>query len=118
MSLPWSKTRIRSASRSVLSRWAMAIVVRPLRQHAERSWIAFSRLGVDAAGRLVEDQDLRVVEQGAGDREPLPLAAGEAGAALAEPGVVAQRRVEDEVVGLGRPAAARSLARAPASGRP
>ncbi len=59
-------------------------------------------LGVDAAGGFVEDQDRRIVQDRPGDREPLPLAAGEAGAAFAEPGVVAERRVEDEVVRLGR----------------
>ena len=57
--------------------------------------------GVDVAGGFVEDQDRRIVQNRAGDRHPLPFAAGEAGAAFAEPGVVAQRRVEDEVVRLG-----------------
>ncbi len=32
-------------------------------------------LAVEAAGRLVEDQDPWVGEQGAGDRDPLPLTA-------------------------------------------
>ena len=58
--------------------------------------------GVDVAGGLVEDQDRRIVEDRPGDREALPFAAGETRAALAEPGVVAERRVEDELVGLGR----------------
>ena len=35
-------------------------------------------LGVECAGRLVEHQDPRVAEQGAGDGEPLLLPAGEA----------------------------------------
>ena len=34
-------------------------------------------LGVKVAGGLVEYQDLRIGQQGAGDAEPLPLAAGE-----------------------------------------
>src|SRR6185312_2070638 len=38
---------------------------------------------VDVRGRLVQDQDARVGEQRAGDRDQLALARGEAGAALA-----------------------------------
>ena len=51
-------------------------------------------LDVDGAGGLVEDQDGRVAEHGAGQGDPLPLAAGEAEAALADDRVVAvgQRR--------------------------
>ena len=61
------------------------------------------RLGgrVDRGGGVVEDQDARVGEQGAGDRDPLALAAGEGQAALADPGLVAVRQVADEGVGLG-----------------
>ena len=46
-------------------------------------------LDVDGAGGLVEDQDGRVAEHGPGQGDPLPLAAGEAVAALADDGVVA-----------------------------
>ena len=41
-------------------------------------------LGVHAGGGLVEDQDARVAEDGAGDREPLALATGEAHGPLAD----------------------------------
>jgi hypothetical protein len=46
-------------------------------------------LGVEVGGRLVEDHDRRVLEQHAGDRQPLLLAAGQPVAALADDGVVA-----------------------------
>ena len=58
-------------------------------------------LGVDRRGRLVEDQDPRVDQQGPGDRDPLPLAAGERLAALADERVVAVGQPEDELVGPG-----------------
>ena len=45
--------------------------------------------GVEGAGGLVEDEDRRVAQDGAGDGEALLLAAGEAVAALADEGVVA-----------------------------
>ena len=40
--------------------------------------------GVDRGQRLVEHQDRRVAQQGAGDGDALALAAGEADAALAD----------------------------------
>ena len=43
----------------------------------------------------------RIEQHGAGDRQPLPLAAGEVEAAFAEDGVVAVRQGGDEVVGRG-----------------
>ena len=46
-------------------------------------------LGVDRRGRLVQDQDPRVDQQRPGDRDPLPLAARERLAALADQRVVA-----------------------------
>ena len=63
------------------------------------------RLGgrVDRGGGVVEDQDARVGEQGAGDRHPLALAAGEGEAALADAGLVAVGQFADEAVGLGAP---------------
>ena len=60
---------------------------------------------IERAGRLVEQQDRRVLQEGAGERDALALAAGEAPAAGADDGVVAVRQPHDEVVrrrGLGR----------------
>ena len=56
------------------------------------------RLGVERAGRLVEQQDRRAVVDGARDRDPLRLAAREPQAALADPRVVAEREALDELV--------------------
>ncbi len=53
---------------------------------------------VERAGRFVEDEDARVLEQHARDREPLALAAGELVAALADDRVVAVGQRRDEVV--------------------
>ena len=50
---------------------------------------------VEVAGRLVEDQDLRPLEQRAGDGDALLLAAGKADAVLADLGLVALRQVLD-----------------------
>ena len=50
-------------------------------------------LGVERRGRLVEDQDRRVLQQDARDRDALPLSAGQLHAALADMGVVARAPV-------------------------
>ena len=60
-------------------------------------------LGVEARGRLVEHEHGGVGEQRAGDRDPLPLAAGQPPAALAEVGVVAVGQPLDELVRAGGP---------------
>src|SRR5262245_38953720 len=54
--------------------------------------------GVEVAGRLVEDQDLRPPQQRPGDRQPLPLAAREVGPALADDRLVPPRQARDELV--------------------
>ena len=72
-----------------------------LREGTERLLNRLFAFGVDVARGFVEHQDRRIVENRAGDRHALAFAAGEAGAAFAEPGVVAECGIEDEVVGLG-----------------
>ena len=47
--------------------------------------------GIERAGRLVEQQDRRVAQDGAGERDALALAARQGHAALAEPRGVALR---------------------------
>src|SRR5271170_6896851 len=54
-------------------------------------------LGVERRGGLIEDEDWRVLEQSAGDGKPLAFTAGEAKALFADDGVVAIRKIEDEV---------------------
>ena len=56
---------------------------------------------VDGAGGVVEDQQPGTADDGAGQRQPLPLAAGEGGAALADPGVEPLGQRGDEAVGGG-----------------
>src|SRR5439155_773757 len=53
---------------------------------------------VERAGRLVEDQNGRVLQQGARNRNALALAAGERRPALADHGVVAVGQTHDELV--------------------
>ena len=64
---------------------------------------------VDRRGRVVEDQHLRVGEDGARDRDPLPLAAREREAALAEHRLVPLRQALDELRGAGEPRGAADL---------
>ena len=73
--------------------------------------------GVDRRGGVVEDQDARVGQQRAGDRQALALAAGERQAALADAGVVAVGQALDELVGLGAAGGGHDLLVASASGR-
>ena len=61
---------------------------------------------VDCRRGVVEDQHLRVGQDRAGDRDPLPLAAGEREAALSDHRLVALGQQLDELLGageLGRP---------------
>src|SRR3989475_427493 len=58
-------------------------------------------LRVEVRGRLVEDQDRRILEERAGDRDPLALAAGEAHAPLADERVVTVGARQGEVEGVG-----------------
>src|SRR6266516_3438766 len=84
---PWSSTMIWSASRTV-----------------ERLLDEPFGLRVERARRLVEDEDRRVAQDRARNRDPLFLAAGEPIAALADDGVVALGQSRDHVVdacGLG-----------------
>ena len=59
-------------------------------------------LGVDAGGGVVQDEDARVGEQGAGDRNTLFLTTGERDSTFTDPGSVAIRHLHNKVVGLGR----------------
>ena len=55
-------------------------------------------LRVEGRSRFVEQQDRRILEDRARDREPLPLPAGQRHAALAEPGLVTQPKFTDKPV--------------------
>ena len=82
--LPPSITKMRSAASPVASRWAMTSVVRPCISVVQRFLHQPFVLGVERRGRLVEQQDRRVLQNGAGDGEALALAAGQGDAALAQ----------------------------------
>ena len=56
-------------------------------------------LVIQGTGGLVEDQDARIGEQGAGDGDALALTTGEAGAMLAHLRVIPFRQLEDKLVG-------------------
>ncbi len=56
--------------------------------------------GIERRGRLVEQDDLRVLDQRAGDGDALALAAGKLRAALADRRVVARREARDEFMGM------------------
>src|SRR3989442_1176395 len=58
---------------------------------------------VQMACRLVQDQYLRALEDGAGHGYPLTLAAGEFDPAVAHRGLIAVRQRHDEIVNLGEP---------------
>ena len=55
-------------------------------------------VGIDRGGRIVEDENLRALKQGAGDAEPLLLTAGDVGPAFVDRGVVPLRERVDELV--------------------
>ena len=77
-------TRIRSASRMVDSRWVMITLVRPSSSGASDCWTLSLRHGVERAGRLVENQDARILQDRPRDGDPLPLACGEPIAAFSD----------------------------------
>ena len=66
-----------SASRTVESRCAMVMVVRPAARWSNAVLDSALGLGVQGAGGLVQDQHARVAQQGPGDGQALLLAAGE-----------------------------------------
>ena len=85
---------MRSASMTVLTRWATMITVESevCRRSAARS--AGVGLEVERREAVVEDVDLGLAHQGAGDGEALLLAAGDIGAALRDDGLEAVRHRE------------------------
>src|SRR5260370_25356529 len=60
------------------------------------------RVQVDGTRRLVENQDRRVLQEGAGEGDPVAFAAGEAHAAVAGGGSVGLRQTANTVVGFSR----------------
>jgi hypothetical protein len=69
---------------------------------AQRAFDIPLRAGVQCAGGFIQDQQTRVLEDGAGDGDALFFTAGEFEAAFADAGVVAVGQAEDEIVDLGQ----------------
>ena len=80
----------------------MTSEVRPCISRVERHLHQALVLGVERAGGLVEEQQRGVAQDRARDRDPLPLAAGQAHALLAEEGGEALRQAVEELGGGGR----------------
>ena len=95
---PSSTTTIRSAVRAVCRRWAISSVVRSRDDHAHRPLHPGLGAEVEVGRRLVEQQDRRVDEQGAGQAEQLPLPGRQRPAALGHRVEVAAAQAGDEVV--------------------
>ncbi len=100
----------------------MAITVLPCIRVFRLLWIADLDFGVECAGGFVEQQDGRVLQHHARDRDALALAAGQLHAALAHVGVVAVAAVRvgqvgDEVVRPRRAARPARISSSLASGR-
>ena len=79
----------------------MTNVVRPCISWAQAGLDHGFGFGVERAGGFVEDEDARLGQQGAGDGQPLALAAGELDAALADDGVVGFGEALGELVDAG-----------------
>ena len=84
----------------------------------ERRLDRFLGAAVERAGGLVEDQDRRVLQQRAGDRHALLLAARELQPALADHRFIALRQRGDEVVDRRAACAAPSISAWLAPSRP
>src|SRR5438552_9122 len=54
--------------------------------------------GIERGGRFIEDNDWRVADKRTGDRDPLPLAAGQTHPALADARLVTLWKVGDKIV--------------------
>ena len=99
--VPLSSTRIRSADSTLESRWAMMILVVPGISLAKCRADPGVRGGVDGAGGIIQDQDLRFLQKRSGDTEPLLLSAGYVGAAPGDPRLIAARHPVDKFIGAG-----------------
>ena len=89
---PSASTTARSATPIVDSRWVATSTVRPATAGRRFSTSRRSVSRVDRGHRVVEHEHARAGEERAGERDALPLAAGEVDAALADQRVVALGR--------------------------
>ena len=80
----------------------MTKVVRPSEQCVERFLDQALGARVHAGGCFVQNQDARVGQRGAGDREQLALSLAQTGAAFAQHGLIFLRQALDERIGVGQ----------------
>ena len=88
---PWRRTRMRSAWRMVLSRWAMTKLVRPRSSTASEAWM---RDSVMASMELVASSRMRmrgIGEQRPGEADELALARARGRSRLRPPGSASRR---------------------------
>ena len=102
MTTPSLLTTMLSASRSVLSRWAIVITVRPFINRSRASMTSPSDSASSAGSWLIEDEDRIVADQGAGNPDTLALSTGQCGAPVTDHAVVAVGHASDELVGIGQ----------------
>jgi hypothetical protein len=68
---------------------------------AERSAQCRIPLGIQAGIGLVQHQEARIAVEGAGQCDPVPLAAGKEKAALVDLGLIALRQLENQLMATG-----------------
>ncbi len=94
---PDSRTAMRSADRTVDSRWAITSEVRPFISRSSATWMAFSLAASKRTRGLVEDEQVGIAQEGPGQCDALSLSAGELHPPLAYQGVEALGKALDEV---------------------
>ena len=93
---------IRSQDNTVASRCAITSVVRWRINSSSAVCTSVSDLGIERRGRFVEQQQRRIAQDRARDRDALALAAGQRHAALAELRLEAAGQPADEFGGVGQ----------------
>ena len=78
----------------------MTKAVRPSSKMQQRLLNMNLGAGVDAAGGLIEDQDARISQDRAGDRQQLPLPLAEVMPLLRNLGLVAAGQQVDEIISV------------------
>ena len=80
----------------------MTIVVRPSHKRAQRHLDRLLGFGIERRSRLVQKDDRRVLQEGAGDGDALTLPARQLHAVLAAWRIIAALEAHDEIVRIGR----------------
>ena len=98
---PFRITQILSACTIVEYRWATTREIRSRSSRSNASCTCSSVNGLtELVIRLIQDEDARLDEQRAGERDELALPGGELHAPLVDVRIVAVRQLADEVIGI------------------